>query len=123
MSDVLDTKHRPSEPARRVAESSPRLLLGAEHHLCPGCGEPLVVRMLLEAIEELGLAQQLDLELRILIVLEAEGRSQKDLQNFDGDHCLRFLARVVQLEERVADERDVLRVQPALLRDHQGSAG
>jgi 2-oxoglutarate ferredoxin oxidoreductase subunit beta len=58
MSDVLDTRKPPSEPARRVAESRPRLLLAGEHHLCPGCGEPLVVRMLLEAIEELGLVQR-----------------------------------------------------------------
>jgi len=33
----------------------PELLLGGEHHLCPGCGEPVAYKVLLEAIAELGL--------------------------------------------------------------------
>ena len=36
----------------------PDLLLTEEHSLCPGCGEPLAVRVFLEAITELGLTQQ-----------------------------------------------------------------
>jgi 2-oxoglutarate ferredoxin oxidoreductase subunit beta len=40
--------------ARRVLPEKPSLQLGVEHDLCPGCGEPLALRMLLEAIEELG---------------------------------------------------------------------
>jgi 2-oxoglutarate ferredoxin oxidoreductase subunit beta len=36
----------------------PALQLGVDHDLCPGCGEPLALRMLLEAIEELGCAQR-----------------------------------------------------------------
>jgi len=36
----------------------PDLLLSTKHSLCPGCGEPLALRMLLEAIEELGCAQR-----------------------------------------------------------------
>ena len=52
---VLDTTAAPTD-ARRVEQLKPELLLTQEHHMCPGCGEPLVLRLFLEAIEELGLA-------------------------------------------------------------------
>lgn len=39
-----------------VGERTPDLLLAQEHHLCPGCGEPVAVRILLETLAELGLA-------------------------------------------------------------------
>jgi 2-oxoglutarate ferredoxin oxidoreductase subunit beta len=42
--------------ARLVAPEKPDLLLTTEHNLCPGCGEPLAIRILLEAIAELGQA-------------------------------------------------------------------
>ena len=60
MSDrtVLPTQRPPERPARRVGDSRPGLLLTGSHHLCPGCGEPLAVRMLLEVIEELAAAQR-----------------------------------------------------------------
>jgi 2-oxoglutarate ferredoxin oxidoreductase subunit beta len=35
----------------------PALLLPEDHDLCPGCGEPLAMRILLEVIEELGQSQ------------------------------------------------------------------
>src|SRR5207245_4184402 len=35
----------------------PDLLATEEHHLCPGCGEPLVLRIFLAALHELGVAQ------------------------------------------------------------------
>ncbi len=41
-----------------VAPFKPDLLLTQEHHMCPGCGEPLVVRMLLDALEDLGIAEK-----------------------------------------------------------------
>lgn len=55
---VLDTRNPPTEPAERVGDTRPCLLLSEDHDLCPGCGEPLALRMLLEAIEELGCAQR-----------------------------------------------------------------
>jgi 2-oxoglutarate ferredoxin oxidoreductase subunit beta len=55
--DILDTSSPPSEPARRVGDIKPSLLLHEDHDLCPGCGEPVALRMMLEAIEELGCAQ------------------------------------------------------------------
>jgi 2-oxoglutarate ferredoxin oxidoreductase subunit beta len=42
--------------ARLVAAEKPDLLLTTEHNLCPGCGEPLAIRILLEAITELAQA-------------------------------------------------------------------
>lgn len=54
---VLDTSVAPSA-ARKVGDDRPELLLTQEHHMCPGCGEPLVLRSFLEAITDLGIAQQ-----------------------------------------------------------------
>ncbi|MEO2166918.1 MAG: thiamine pyrophosphate-dependent enzyme [bacterium] len=54
----LDTKRAPTVPAEKVSASRPRLLLSEDHDLCAGCGEPLALRMMLEAIEELGYAQK-----------------------------------------------------------------
>ena len=50
---ILPTHSAPEQPARQVGAVKPGLLLTDSHHLCPGCGEPLAVRMLLEVIEEL----------------------------------------------------------------------
>src|SRR5438552_14422429 len=54
---TLDTSTAP-EHARLVEALKPDLLLTQEHHMCPGCGEPLAVRQFLETIEELGAAQR-----------------------------------------------------------------
>ena len=54
----IPTDAPPSAPSRRIGEYKPDLLLTPEHHLCPGCGEPLAVRILLETIQELGVADR-----------------------------------------------------------------
>ncbi|HEY8534209.1 MAG TPA: thiamine pyrophosphate-dependent enzyme [Micromonospora sp.] len=54
---VIDTSQPPAGPARRVAEARPSLLLG-EHSLCPGCGEPIALRLLLEVLQELDVVQR-----------------------------------------------------------------
>ncbi len=38
-----------------IVDKPPTLLLQGEHHLCPGCGEPIAYKVLLDAIEEMGL--------------------------------------------------------------------
>jgi 2-oxoglutarate ferredoxin oxidoreductase subunit beta len=53
---TLDTSAPPTVPARKVEELKPNLLISQEHHMCPGCGEPLAVRQFLECIDELGVA-------------------------------------------------------------------
>jgi len=50
---ILSTDAPPREPATRTHRASPELLLAEQHHMCPGCGEPLAARMILEAIEEM----------------------------------------------------------------------
>jgi 2-oxoglutarate ferredoxin oxidoreductase subunit beta len=54
---VLDTSTPPVD-ARRIEPNKPALLLTEEHHMCPGCGEPLAVRQFLETIEDLGQVSQ-----------------------------------------------------------------
>ncbi len=60
MNEKSSAEHDPSatRPERRVGLSKPDLLLDGHHDLCPGCGEPLAVRMMLEAIEELEASQR-----------------------------------------------------------------
>jgi len=55
---VIDTSSAPTVPARKVEELKPALLLTQEHHMCPGCGEPLAVRVFLDALAEMGVAQR-----------------------------------------------------------------
>lgn len=47
-----------TQTATKTGAFKPTLQLSTDHDLCPGCGEPLVLRSLLEVIEELGLAQR-----------------------------------------------------------------
>jgi 2-oxoglutarate ferredoxin oxidoreductase subunit beta len=54
---VLDTSAPPAG-ARKVGDLKPDLLLTQEHNLCPGCGEPLALRLFLESLAELGVAQR-----------------------------------------------------------------
>jgi 2-oxoglutarate/2-oxoacid ferredoxin oxidoreductase subunit beta len=54
---VLDTS-APPDRAKKVADLKPDLLLTQEHHMCPGCGEPITLRVYLEALQELGVAQR-----------------------------------------------------------------
>ncbi|HEX6313069.1 MAG TPA: thiamine pyrophosphate-dependent enzyme, partial [Acidimicrobiia bacterium] len=43
---------------RKVGNLKPELLLTQEHNLCPGCGEPVALRLFLESLSELGVAQR-----------------------------------------------------------------
>jgi 2-oxoglutarate ferredoxin oxidoreductase subunit beta len=58
MSDeIVPTARPPERAARRTGEFAPALQLSVDHDLCPGCGEPLALRLVLELIEELGHAE------------------------------------------------------------------
>ena len=48
---------RLTEALTKVA-AKPDLLLSTEHSLCPGCGEPLALRTILELVSELGLRER-----------------------------------------------------------------
>lgn len=54
---VVPTDH-PPEGASLVDEFTPTLIDVGEHHLCPGCGEPIAMRSAVEAIEELDLVRR-----------------------------------------------------------------
>jgi len=54
---IIDTGRPPTAPAQKVADFRPSLLLG-EHSLCPGCGEPVALRVLLEVLQELDIVQR-----------------------------------------------------------------
>jgi 2-oxoglutarate/2-oxoacid ferredoxin oxidoreductase subunit beta len=54
----LVTDAPPVEPARLVDDFTPTLLDVGEHSLCPGCGEPIAMRAILEAIEEIDAVQR-----------------------------------------------------------------
>jgi 2-oxoglutarate ferredoxin oxidoreductase subunit beta len=50
---VIDTSAAPRVGARVVEAQKPDLLLTQDHHMCPGCGEPIAVRQFLETITQL----------------------------------------------------------------------
>ena len=47
----LPTDAPPTEPAHLVDDFTPSLIDVGEHSLCPGCGEPIAMRAILEGIE------------------------------------------------------------------------
>ncbi len=49
---VLDTDGAP-QGARLVDDFTPTLVDEGHHHLCPGCGEPIAMRSVLETLEEI----------------------------------------------------------------------
>jgi 2-oxoglutarate ferredoxin oxidoreductase subunit beta len=55
---VIRTDAPPQAPARRIGHFAPKLLLHEDHDLCPGCGEPVAIRLLLDVIEELACTQR-----------------------------------------------------------------
>ena len=55
---VLRTDRPPEEPAAKKGAFSSGLQLTVDHDLCPGCGEPVALRALLEAVERLGLEKR-----------------------------------------------------------------
>ena len=55
---VIPTRRPPVEPARLVDDFTPALIDVGAHHLCPGCGEPIAMRSILEAVAELDAVKQ-----------------------------------------------------------------
>ena len=53
----IDTSSKPEQAERRGDFASP-LQLTTDHDLCPGCGEPVALRAMLDAIEKLELQQR-----------------------------------------------------------------
>jgi 2-oxoglutarate/2-oxoacid ferredoxin oxidoreductase subunit beta len=55
---VVPTDTPPAQPARLVHDFKPELVHVAEHHLCPGCGEPVAIRSIVEVVAALELVQR-----------------------------------------------------------------
>ena len=55
---VIDTSAPPNVPARLVDDFTPTLIDVGAHNLCPGCGEPIAMRSVMEVLAELGLIQR-----------------------------------------------------------------
>jgi 2-oxoglutarate ferredoxin oxidoreductase subunit beta len=55
---VIATDAPPERAARKLGACAPALLQDVDHDLCPGCGEPIALRMALEAIEAMGCMQE-----------------------------------------------------------------
>jgi 2-oxoglutarate ferredoxin oxidoreductase subunit beta len=54
--NLIDTTRPPQTASKKAGDARPALLQTEHHHLCPGCGHPVGVRMVLEVLDELGLA-------------------------------------------------------------------
>jgi 2-oxoglutarate/2-oxoacid ferredoxin oxidoreductase subunit beta len=55
---LIATDEPPSVLAHLVDDFTPALIDVGEHHLCPGCGEPIAMRSILETIAELAVVQR-----------------------------------------------------------------
>jgi 2-oxoglutarate ferredoxin oxidoreductase subunit beta len=53
---VVPTRERPDRPAHEVGHKVAPLLLTESSHFCPGCGEPIAARTVLENLVELDVA-------------------------------------------------------------------
>ncbi len=55
---VVPTDEPPTRPSRLVDDFTPELIDVGEHHLCPGCGEPVAMRLMVEVLAELDLVHR-----------------------------------------------------------------
>jgi 2-oxoglutarate ferredoxin oxidoreductase subunit beta len=55
---VIATQQPPEEPASLVDDFTPELIDVGAHQLCPGCGEPVAMRSVLEAVADLDAIQR-----------------------------------------------------------------
>lgn len=55
---VVPTDAPPERPSKLVDDFTPELIDVGEHHLCPGCGEPVAMRLMVEVLAELGLVHR-----------------------------------------------------------------
>jgi 2-oxoglutarate ferredoxin oxidoreductase subunit beta len=55
---TIPTDRPPGVPARLIDDFTPSLIDVGTHNLCPGCGEPIAMRSILETVEELDVVQR-----------------------------------------------------------------
>ena len=49
---IVDTSRAPEVPVQLVDDFTPELIDVGAHHLCPGCGEPIAMRLVMEVLAE-----------------------------------------------------------------------
>lgn len=54
----VPTDRAPDRPARLVDDFTPDLIDVGAHHLCPGCGEPIAMRSVVEVVSELDVVRR-----------------------------------------------------------------
>jgi 2-oxoglutarate ferredoxin oxidoreductase subunit beta len=52
MLPIIPTEQPPERPSKLIHDFTPQLIDVGEHHLCPGCGEPIAMRSIVEAVAE-----------------------------------------------------------------------
>ena len=55
---TIPTDRPPDVPARLIDDFTPSLIDVGTHNLCPGCGEPIAMRSILETVEELDVVER-----------------------------------------------------------------
>ena len=55
---VISTDAPPDGASRKTGDFEPALTLMGEHDLCPGCGEPVALRQILDSIDGMNLSQK-----------------------------------------------------------------
>jgi len=55
---IIPTDQPPACASRLIDDFTPDLIDVGEHHLCPGCGEPIAIRSMVEAVSELELVSR-----------------------------------------------------------------
>jgi 2-oxoglutarate ferredoxin oxidoreductase subunit beta len=55
---LIPTVRPPNRAGRVVDDFSPSLILPGDHSLCPGCGEPIAMRSIVEILDELDLVRR-----------------------------------------------------------------
>lgn len=55
---IIPTDAAPTQPSRLVDDFTPDLIDVGAHHLCPGCGEPIAMRSIMQAVASLGLTDR-----------------------------------------------------------------
>jgi 2-oxoglutarate ferredoxin oxidoreductase subunit beta len=58
MLPIIPSSAPPERPGKVVGDFAPSLVLPGQHHFCPGCGEPIAIRSVVEMIDELGLTSR-----------------------------------------------------------------
>ena len=115
---TIPTSIAPTIPAKLVDDFTPTLVDFGEHHLCPGCGEPIAMRSAMEVVEELDLVTK-------TIVVFGIGCYTAYSNNLDVEVLQALHGRAPSLATgvkrfKLPDEFNFINILRGLARDEQG---